>query len=322
MNLTAILDLVAADMAGVNTHIRENMRSEVGLIEQMGEYIIAGGGKRLRPVVAILAAKACGYTEDRHQVAASIIEIIHTATLLHDDVVDASDLRRGQETANSIWGNESAVLVGDFLFSRAFEMAIAMNDVRVMQILASTINRITEGEVMQLLYCNEPDTTEQQYMTVIECKTAKLFEAAAEIGAVLAQHDSQMEASLAAYGTHLGTAFQVADDLLDYRADSETLGKNVGDDLAEGKPTLPIIYAMQHGSATQVALLRQVIENADREKLAQVVEIIEDTKALDYAQTVMLKESEKAMATLVAVPDSEYKAALLGLIEFSVARLY
>ncbi len=322
MNLTAILDLVAADMAGVNTHIRENMRSEVGLIEQMGEYIIAGGGKRLRPVVAILAAKACGYTEDRHQVAASIIEIIHTATLLHDDVVDASDLRRGQETANSIWGNESAVLVGDFLFSRAFEMAIAMNDVRVMQILASTINRITEGEVMQLLYCNEPDTTKQQYMTVIECKTAKLFEAAAEIGAVLAQQDSQMEASLAAYGTHLGTAFQVADDLLDYRADSETLGKNVGDDLAEGKPTLPIIYAMQHGSATQVALLRQVIENGDREKLAQVVEIIEDTKALDYAQTVMLKESEKAMATLVAVPDSEYKAALLGLIEFSVARLY
>ncbi|MDC1284927.1 polyprenyl synthetase family protein [Gammaproteobacteria bacterium] len=322
MNLTAILDLVAADMAGVNTHIRENMRSEVGLIEQMGEYIIAAGGKRLRPVVAILAAKACGYTEDRHQVAASIIEIIHTATLLHDDVVDASDLRRGQETANSIWGNESAVLVGDFLFSRAFEMAIAMNDVRVMQILASTINRITEGEVMQLLYCNEPDTTKQQYMTVIECKTAKLFEAAAEIGAVLAQQDSQMEASLAAYGTHLGTAFQVADDLLDYRADSETLGKNVGDDLAEGKPTLPIIYAMQHGSATQVALLRQVIENGDREKLAQVVEIIEDTKALDYTQTVMLKESEKAMATLVAVPDSEYKAALLGLIEFSVARLY
>jgi octaprenyl-diphosphate synthase len=322
MNLTAILDLVAADMAGVNMHIRENVRSEVGLIEQMGEYIIAGGGKRLRPVVAILAAKACGYTEDRHQVAASIIEIIHTATLLHDDVVDASDLRRGQETANSIWGNESAVLVGDFLFSRAFEMAIAMNDVRVMQILASTINRITEGEVMQLLYCNEPDTTEQQYMTVIECKTAKLFEAAAEIGAVLAQQDSQMEASLAAYGTHLGTAFQVADDLLDYRADSETLGKNVGDDLAEGKPTLPIIYAMQHGSATQVALLRQVIENGDREKLAQVVEIIEDTKALDYAQIVMLKESEKAMATLVAVPDSEYKAALLGLIEFSVARLY
>ena len=322
MNLTAILDLVAADMAGVNTHIRENMRSEVGLIEQMGEYIIAGGGKRLRPVVAILAAKACGYTEDRHQVAASIIEIIHTATLLHDDVVDASDLRRGQETANSIWGNESAVLVGDFLFSRAFEMAIAMNDVRVMQILASTINRITEGEVMQLLYCNEPDTTKQQYMTVIECKTAKLFEAAAEIGAVLAQQDSQMEASLAAYGTHLGTAFQVADDLLDYRADSETLGKNVGDDLAEGKPTLPIIYAMQHGSATQVALLRQVIENGDREKLAQVVEIIEDTRALDYAQTVMLKESEKAMATLVAVPNSEYKAALLGLIEFSVARLY
>ena len=261
MNLTAILDLVAADMAGVNMHIRENVRSEVGLIEQMGEYIIAGGGKRLRPVVAILAAKACGYTEDRHQVAASIIEIIHTATLLHDDVVDASDLRRGQETANSIWGNESAVLVGDFLFSRAFEMAIAINDVRVMQILASTINRITEGEVMQLLYCNEPDTTEQQYMTVIECKTAKLFEAAAEIGAVLARQDSQMEVSLAAYGSHLGTAFQVADDLLDYRADSETLGKNVGDDLAEGKPTLPIIYAMQHGSATQVALLRQVIEN-------------------------------------------------------------
>ena len=322
MNLTAILALVATDMAGVNSHISENMRSEVGLIEQMGEYIIAGGGKRLRPVVAILAAKACGYPEDRHQVAAAVIDIIHTATLLHDDVVDASELRRGQETANSIWGNESAVLVGDFLFSRAFEMAIAMNDARVMQILASTINRITEGEVMQLLYCNEPDTTEQQYMTVIQCKTAKLFEAAAQIGAVLANKEASQEASLGAYGMHLGTAFQVADDLLDYRADSETLGKNVGDDLAEGKPTLPIIYALQQGSATQVALLRQVIENGDRQKLEQVVEIIEETKALDYAQAVMLRESEKATETLAAIPDSEYKMALQGLIEFSVARLY
>lgn len=322
MQLNEIQALVALDMDGVNTHIRTQLHSDVALIEQMGEYIVNSGGKRLRPVLAILSARACEYEGKKHHLTAAIIEFIHTATLLHDDVVDASDLRRGKQTANSIWGNEASVLVGDFIFSRSFEMMVQVGDMRVMEVLATASNTIAEGEVLQLLNCNEPDTTEQQYMEVIRCKTAKLFEAAARLGPVLANQAEYTEVAMAAYGMHLGTAFQLIDDVLDYRADTETMGKNVGDDLAEGKPTLPIIYALNNGSAAQVKELRAVIENGDRERLAQVMEIIHETKALDYAQQVAMQEAETAKLSLDCLSAGDYKTALTSLVEFSVSRIY
>ena len=322
MQLNEIQALVAADMEGVNSHIRAQLHSDVALIEQMGEYIVNSGGKRLRPVLAILSARACQYEGEKHHLTAAIIEFIHTATLLHDDVVDASNLRRGKETANSIWGNEASVLVGDFIFSRSFEMMVQVGDMRVMEVLATASNTIAEGEVLQLLNCNEPDTTEQQYMEVIRCKTAKLFEAAARLGPVLAMKPAEIETAMAAYGMHLGTAFQLIDDVLDYRADSETMGKNVGDDLAEGKPTLPIIYALNKGTAAQVKELRDVIKKGDRERLQQVAEIINETKALDYAQQIALQETEIAKQALDYIPHGEYKTALSSLVEFSVSRIY
>ena len=322
MQLNDIQALVAKDMDGVNSHIRAQLHSDVALIEQMGEYIVNSGGKRLRPVLAILSARACQYSGEKHHLTAAIIEFIHTATLLHDDVVDASDLRRGKETANSIWGNEASVLVGDFIFSRSFEMMVQVGDMRVMEVLASASNTIAEGEVLQLLNCNEPDTTEQQYMEVIQCKTAKLFEAAAQLGPVLANQPAEIERAMSAYGMHLGTAFQLIDDVLDYRADSETIGKNVGDDLAEGKPTLPIIYALKTGSREQIQELRDVIKKGDRNRLQQVMEIIHSTKALEYAEQVALKEAEDAKRTLECLPDSDHKVALTSLVEFSVSRIY
>lgn len=322
MQLNDIQALVASDMDGVNAHIRAQLHSDVALIEQMGEYIVNSGGKRLRPVLAILSARACQYEGEKHHLTAAIIEFIHTATLLHDDVVDASDLRRGKETANSIWGNEASVLVGDFIFSRSFEMMVQVGDMRVMEVLATASNTIAEGEVLQLLNCNEPDTTEQQYMEVIRCKTAKLFEAAARLGPVLAGNSTQIEEAMAAYGMHLGTAFQLIDDVLDYRADSDTMGKNVGDDLAEGKPTLPIIYALNNGNEAQVKELRDVIKNGDRERLQEVLKIILDTKALDYAQQVALQESKSAKQSLECLVDGEYKTALTSLVEFCVSRIY
>ena len=322
MQLNDIQALVAADMEGVNAHIRAQLHSDVALIEQMGEYIVNSGGKRLRPVLAILSARACQYDGEKHHLTAAIIEFIHTATLLHDDVVDASDLRRGKETANSIWGNEASVLVGDFIFSRSFEMMVQVGDMRVMEVLASASNTIAEGEVLQLLNCNEPDTTEQQYMEVIRCKTAKLFEAAARLGPVLGNNGVEVEQAMTDYGMHLGTAFQLIDDVLDYRADSETMGKNVGDDLAEGKPTLPIIYALQKGTAAQIQTLRSVIKEGDRDRLEQVIEIIQSTKALEYAEQIALQEAQNAKHKLDCLPASDFKVALDSLVEFSVSRIY
>ena len=322
MKLNEIQALVAEDMRGVNHHIRAQLHSDVALIEQMGEYIVNSGGKRLRPVLAILAARACAYEGQKHHLTAAIIEFIHTATLLHDDVVDASDLRRGKETANAIWGNEASVLVGDFIFSRSFEMMVQVDNMRVLEVLASASNTIAEGEVLQLLNCNNPDTSEEQYMDVIRCKTAKLFEAAARLGPVLADEAETIESALAEYGMRLGTAFQLIDDILDYRASAETMGKNVGDDLAEGKPTLPIIYALQNGSAEQVAMLRQVIEQGDRDKLEQVMEIITSTKALAYAEKVATQEAQNAKSAIACLADSDYKQALIGLVDFSLERIY
>jgi octaprenyl-diphosphate synthase len=322
MQLNEIQALVAKDMDGVNASIRTQLHSDVVLIKQMGEYIVNSGGKRLRPVIAVLAAKACGYQGDKHYLTAAIIEFIHTATLLHDDVVDSSDLRRGKKTANSIWGNEASVLVGDFIFSRAFEMMVQVGDMRVMDILSTTSNTIAEGEVLQLMNCNEPGTTEDQYMQVIKCKTAKLFGAAAQIGALLAGRSNKEEQYLESYGKHLGTAFQLIDDVLDYRADSETMGKNVGDDLAEGKPTLPIIHAMRNATPDQAKQLAEIIENGDRGSLEFVMSVIQKTKALEYTESIALKEAEKAKQSLQWLPDSDYKTALNSLAEFSVSRLY
>jgi octaprenyl-diphosphate synthase len=322
MQLNEIQALVAKDMDGVNASIRAQLHSDVVLIEQMGEYIVNSGGKRLRPVIAVLAARACGYEGDKHYLTAAIIEFIHTATLLHDDVVDSSELRRGKETANSIWGNEASVLVGDFIFSRAFEMMVQVGDMRVMDILSTTSNTIAEGEVLQLMNCNEPDTTEDQYMQVIKCKTAKLFGAAAQIGALLAGRSLQEEKHLEDYGKHLGTAFQLIDDVLDYRADSEIMGKNVGDDLAEGKPTLPIIHALKNASADQAKQLAEIIQNGNRDSLEFVMSVIRQTKALEYTESVAKQEAQKAKQALQWLPDSEYKIALNSLAEFSVSRLY
>ncbi|MDW3095877.1 MAG: octaprenyl diphosphate synthase [Gammaproteobacteria bacterium] len=322
MQLNEIQALVAKDMDGVNASIRAQLHSDVVLIEQMGEYIVNSGGKRLRPVIAVLAARACGYDGDKHYLTAAIIEFIHTATLLHDDVVDSSELRRGKETANSIWGNEASVLVGDFIFSRAFEMMVQVGDMRVMDILSTTSNTIAEGEVLQLMNCNEPETTEEQYMQVIKCKTARLFGAAAQIGALLAGRSLQEEQSLEDYGNHLGTAFQLIDDVLDYRADSATMGKNVGDDLAEGKPTLPIIHALKNASEEHAKQLAKIIQNGDRNSLGFVMSVIRQTKALEYTEDVALKEAEKAKQALNWLPNTEYKNALNSLAEFSVSRLY
>jgi len=322
MQLNDIQALVANDMDGVNASIRAQLHSDVVLIEQMGEYIISSGGKRLRPVIAVLSARACGYEGDKHHLVAAVIEFIHTATLLHDDVVDASELRRGKETANSIWGNEASVLVGDFIFSRSFEMMVQIGSMRIMEILSGTSNKIAEGEVLQLLNCNDPDTTEQKYMQVIQCKTAKLFSSAAQIGAVLAGRPESEELALEKYGMHLGTAFQIVDDVLDYRADSEAMGKNVGDDLAEGKPTLPLIYALSQGNDEQKSILREVIKEGDRNKLEQVLTIISQTKALEYTEKMAFQEAENAKQALQCLPNSDYKTALLSLADFSVSRAY
>ena len=322
MELKEIQALVAVDMEGVNAQIRAQLHSDVALIQQMGEYIVNSGGKRLRPVLAILSARACGYEGDRHHLTAAIIEFIHTATLLHDDVVDSSDLRRGKETANSIWGNEASVLVGDFIFSRSFQMMVKVNQMRVMEILSAASNTIAEGEVLQLLNCNDPDTTEDQYMEVIRCKTAKLFEAAAQLGPVLANESEHIEDALSKYGMHLGTSFQLIDDILDYRADSQAIGKNVGDDLAEGKPTLPIIYAIRHGSPQQVETLKTIIRQGDRDQLDQVLDIIDVTNALQYTEQVARQEAENAKREIECLSESKFKTALSSLADFSVSRLF
>ncbi len=320
MQLEQIKTLVSQDMDAVDALIRRRLHSEVVLINQLGHYIVSGGGKRLRPVLVLLCARACGYDRDDHIQLAAIIEFIHTATLLHDDVVDASELRRGQETANALWGNEASVLVGDFLYSRAFEMMVEVNSMRIMEILAHATNTIAEGEVMQLLNCHDAGTTQERYLEVIRSKTAKLFEAAGRIGALLGGRSPDVERDLAAYGMHLGTAFQLIDDVLDYSASAEDMGKNVGDDLAEGKPTLPLIYAMHQGSPEQAGLIRKAIENGGLEQIDAVLDAIESTGAIAYTGQMARREAERAIACLGCLPSSEYRDALQGLAEFSVDR--
>ncbi len=322
MDLAPILALTQADREAVDREINRRLSSEVALINQLGAYIIHSGGKRLRPLIVVLAARALGYTGDKHITVAAIIEFIHTATLLHDDVVDASELRRGQATANSVFGNEASVLTGDFLYSRAFEMMVDVGSMRVMQILAHTTNTIAEGEVLQLLNCHDPDVTEEQYFKVIYGKTAKLFEAAARLGAVLNGADLATEEALARYGVHLGTAFQLIDDVLDYTSDSQELGKNVGDDLAEGKPTLPLLYVLRAGNAAQQQLVRAAIEHGGRDQITAVLTAIESTGATAYTARRAENEAERAIQALAAIPESPYKQALLDLARFSIQRTH
>ena len=322
MNIDHIKDLVAQDMLAVDALIQQRLSSDVVLVNQLSQYIINSGGKRLRPLLTLMASRAYGYEGQHHFTLAAIIEFIHTATLLHDDVVDESELRRGRETANAMFGNAASVLVGDFLYSRAFEMMIDVESMRVMQILAETTNVIAEGEVMQLMNCHDADTTEQRYLDVIHAKTAKLFEAATRLGAILCERSEQEEASMASYGMHLGTAFQLIDDVLDYSSSSAEMGKNVGDDLAEGKPTLPLIYAMRNGNEAQSAIVRKSIEEGGLEYIDEVMQAIEATGAIEYAEETARKEAALALQNIQHLPESEYKTALQDLAKFSVDRTF
>jgi octaprenyl-diphosphate synthase len=316
----AILAPIAGDMQRVDALISERLGSDVPLVRQVAEYIVAGGGKRLRPALLLLAARACGcHTEARFELA-TVVEFIHTATLLHDDVVDTSQLRRGRKTANAAFGNAAAVLVGDFLYSRAFQMMVAVNSMRVMQVLADATNTIAEGEVLQLMNCHDPELAEGAYLEVIRRKTAKLFEAAARLGAVLGSAPQGIEQGLAEYGMRLGTAFQLIDDVLDYSGESGEIGKNLGDDLAEGKPTLPLIRAMACGDAAQRDAVRRAIVDGGRDDFEPVLAAVKASGALDYAREVARGEAEAAKRALAALAPSAHRDSLLELAAFSVSR--
>ena len=314
--------LLAADMEAVDQVIRTRLHSDVALVSQVGEYIVNSGGKRLRPALVVLSAKAFGYSGTQHHDLAAVVEFIHTATLLHDDVVDESDLRRGQATASALFGNSASVLVGDFLYSRAFQMMVEVGDMRVMQIMSDATNIIAEGEVLQLLNCHDATVDAENYLRVIYCKTAKLFEAAMCLGAILAQADQASVQAVAQYGVHLGTAFQLVDDVLDYSGDAQEIGKNLGDDLAEGKPTLPLIYAMQHGSAVQAELVREAIEEGDIELFDEVLQVVQQTGALEYTRQQAQREAATACAALAGLPDTPYKKSLMELADFAATRKF
>ena len=306
------------DLDSVDQVIRARLKSAVPLVDRVADHIIAGGGKRLRPLLVVLAGRACGQGGGAHVEAAAFIEFIHTATLLHDDVVDGSSLRRGRYTANEVFGNQASVLVGDFVYSRAFQMMAALASQPVMEIMAEATNVIAEGEVLQLMNAHDPDTTEQRYLEVIYRKTARLFQAGAEVAAVLAEVSAERRAALAAYGRHLGTAYQLVDDVLDYRSSPAERGKNLGDDLAEGKPTLPLIQALRAGSAAQREAIREAIRNGGRGQLDAVVDAIESTGGLDYAARLARAEANEALRTLAQLPDSPYKNGLAALANFAV----
>ncbi|MGK0673475.1 MAG: octaprenyl diphosphate synthase [Halothiobacillaceae bacterium] len=320
MNLEQVRIATADDMARVNQLIERSLHSEVALIRQIATYIIHGGGKRLRPLLHLLAARAAGYEGEHHYTLAAVIEFIHTSTLLHDDVVDESGMRRGRKTANAVFGNAASVLVGDFLYSRAFQLMVSTGSMRVLEILANSTNIIAEGEVMQLMNCHDPDITEERYMEVIRCKTAQLFEAAGRLGAVLAGAPTEVEQALATYGLHLGNAFQLMDDILDYQASPEKLGKNIGNDLAEGKPTLPLIHAIRHAPPEQAAMIRQAIEQGGVENLPVVLEAIANAGSLAYTTHLAMSEAEQAIAALAILPPSPQREALESIARFAAAR--
>jgi octaprenyl-diphosphate synthase len=315
-----IIHSIAGDMDAVNAVIRRELHSEVPLVNQIAEYIISAGGKRIRPVLVLLTANACGYSGTYHHLLAAVIEFIHTATLLHDDVVDESSLRRGRQTANALFGNAASVLVGDFVYSRAFQMMVSIGDMRVMRILADATNVIAEGEVLQLLNMHDPDVTEARYLQVIRSKTAKLFEAAAELGALIAGASEEQIEACAEYGRSLGTAFQLVDDVLDYSGVASDIGKNVGDDLREGKPTLPLIYLMQHGTPEQRQLVRTCIENGDETHFNDILVAITQCGALDYTKHQAELAAQRASNAIATLPNSQFKDSLLKLSTFAVDR--
>jgi octaprenyl-diphosphate synthase len=320
--LEPVQRLIADEMRAVDDVIRARLHSEVVLVRQVAEYIVGSGGKRLRPALVLLAAGACGYSGTAHYQLAAVVEFIHTATLLHDDVVDDSDLRRGRATANSLFGNPASVLVGDFLYSRAFQMMVELKNMRVMEVLANATNTIAEGEVLQLLNCHDAGLNEDDYLRVIRYKTARLFEAAGQLGAIVSQASREVEEGLARYGMHLGTAFQLIDDVLDYSGDHAQTGKNLGDDLAEGKPTLPLIHAMRHGTPAQREMIRAAIEHGGLQEFQPVQAAIEESGALDYTRAHADLEAQRAIAAIDALPNSPSRDSLIQLAAFAVSRSY
>ncbi|HET8700168.1 MAG TPA: polyprenyl synthetase family protein [Nitrococcus sp.] len=322
MHLDPIRALVADDIEAVNQLIQERLSSDVALINRLGGYIINSGGKRLRPLIVLLAARACGCHDYTRILLAAIVEMIHTATLLHDDVVDESDMRRGQETARQIWGNGASILVGDFLYTRAFEMMIELRQMAVMEIFSRATNTIAEGEVLQLLNIHDPDVTEERYRDVIFRKTAALFEAGCRLAALMGARSAQDQAAMAAYGRHLGTAFQLVDDALDYEGNAQEIGKNIGDDLAEGKPTMPFIYAMRTGDAQIRDLMRAAIQQGGQEQIEAVREAIEKTGAITYTYSLANEEADRAVAMLDRLEASIYRDGLAALVQFAISRRY
>jgi octaprenyl-diphosphate synthase len=322
MDLSAIRAPVSEDIQAVDEIILKRLQSNVVLINQIGHYIVSSGGKRLRPLLVLLSTRACGYQGTAHRDVAAIVEFIHTATLLHDDVVDGSQLRRNRDTANAVWGNEASVLVGDFLYSRAFEMMVGVGNMRVMDVLSHATNRIAEGEVLQLLNTNDPDTDEARYMEVIERKTATLFEAGTRLGAVLAGMPRDIEEAVASFGLHLGIAFQLVDDALDYESDADTIGKHIGDDLEEGKPTLPVIRAMAVGTEAQRTCLRSAIETGGRERIDEVVDAIVSSGAIDYTAQLAREHVKAAKDALQVLPDSPARRSMEQTADFAVARTH
>lgn len=320
VTLDQLYALIGPDMKAVDAVIRDRLHSDVVLVRQVAEYIISSGGKRMRPALVLLSAGAMGYEGEHHHEMAAVVEFIHTATLLHDDVVDESALRRGRDTANAMFGNAASVLVGDFLYSRAFQMMVAVNDMRVMQVLSDATNIIAEGEVLQLMNCHDADVDEARYMQVIHYKTAKLFEAAAQLGAILGRASPDVERAMALYGMHLGTAFQLIDDVLDYSGEEADTGKHLGDDLAEGKPTLPLIYVMQHGTPEQAACVRKAIEEGGRDDFPAVIDAIRHSGALEHARLRAKREAELAREAISCLGASSYQKALLQLSFFAVER--
>lgn len=321
MDIKQIQQLSNSEMSQVNALIQAQLTSDVALINQLGFYIVNSGGKRIRPLITILSAKALNVHNQDITKLAAIIEFIHTATLLHDDVVDESDLRRGEKTANALFGNAASVLVGDFLYTRSFQMMAELQNLTVMDVLSNATNVIAEGEVLQLMNCNDPDTTEKSYMDVIYFKTAKLFEAATQLVAVLSKQPESIENALLDYGKYLGTAFQLTDDVMDYSSDAAEMGKNAGDDLAEGKPTLPLLYAMQHGTAAQITLIRDAIEKANgMEHFDEIMLALRETKALEYTKQRAIEEADKAINAISILPESDYKQALISLAHLAADR--
>jgi len=315
-----IKSIIKHDSKDVDSLIHKNLHSDVSLISKVSEYIINSGGKRIRPLIVLLVARALDYTKDKHIASAAIIEFIHTATLLHDDVVDNSKRRRGQDTANIIFGNQASVLIGDFLYSRAFQMMVELNDMEIMEVLANATNTIATGEVMQLINIHDPEVTEENYFQVIYRKTSCLFEAGCHVAAILAASDENERRSLIDYGKNLGMAFQIIDDTLDFGAPENKLGKNLGDDLAEGKPTLPIIYAIDNSPAKEKELLESAIREGDLTKLKKIQNIIRSTGAIEYATSRAIEYSDKAIASISHLPSSKYKEALISIANFSVDR--